>query len=143
MAVWVHQEGQSQRRLSNLHRNHQSHCQRDPKTVTYLNIEDFPLFLFCYQPMPGICCTKKHKKQKKKDKGKAFSVSLFTSWINQARKKDFSWMMICVKLSEKVQNGLVSIFQDYHLLKVGKNIEIFNPPNFILLKQKMNTGKQC
>lgn len=52
-------------------------------------------------------------------------------------------MMICVKLSEKVQNGLVSIFQDYHLLKVGKNIEIFNPPNFILLKQKMNTGKQC
>lgn len=118
MAVWVHQEGQSHRRLSNLHRNHQSHCQRDPKTVTYLSIEDFPLLLFCYQPMPGICCTEK------KDKGKAFSVSLFTSWINQARKKDFSWMMICVTVSSQKKFRMVwwVFFKTITYLRLGRTL---------------------
>lgn len=127
MAVWVHQEGQSQRRLSNLHWNHQSHCQRDPKTVTYLNIEDFPLFLFCYRPMPGICCKKKNKiktkaKNKKKDKGKAFSVSLFTSWINQARNKIFLEWWFVLSTQKKFRMVWWEFFKTITYLRLGRTL---------------------
>lgn len=138
----MHQAGQSQGWVSNLHPNHQSHCQRDPKTVTYLNTGDFPLLLFCYQPMPEICCTNKKQTNKQTEtKGKlshwAFSQAEFI------KQQTFCLKWFVINSHKKFWMVWWSIFQDCYLLKFGKNIEIFNPPNFILLKQEINTGKQC